>query len=82
MIKDLCKAGVESMTDMSGPHGRKQMYSELIASIIALMISITIIAFVGKWLWNTSVAELFTFAKPVRSAWQIIGLMLFLALMK
>jgi hypothetical protein len=30
---------------------------------------------VGKFLWNTTVAELFTFARPVQSVWQIIGLM-------
>jgi len=28
------------------------------------------------------VAELFTFARPVQSVWQIIGLMLFISLVK
>lgn len=82
MLKDLCRAGVEGMTDMSGSStAHKQIYKELIAQIIALVIAITIIAFVGKWLWNNSVAELFTFARPVRSVWQIIALMFFVGLM-
>lgn len=82
MLKDLCRAGVEGMTDMSGSSsGRKQIYKEVVAQIIALVISILILAFVGKWLWNNSVAELFTFARPVRSVWQIIALMLFIGLM-
>ena len=66
---------------MSGS-GRYQMYKELVASILSLVISIAIVAFVGKFLWNTTVAELFTIARPVRSAWQIIGLMLLIALFR
>ena len=83
MLKELCRAGVEGMTDMSGSTaGRREIYKELVAQIIALVVAIVIIAFVGKWLWNNSVAELFTVARPVRSVWQIIALMLFLSLMR
>ena len=82
MLRDLCRAGVEGMTDMSGSSsGRREIYKEVVAQLIALVISILILAFVGKWLWNNSVAELFTFARPVRSVWQIIALMLFVGLM-
>jgi ABC-type antimicrobial peptide transport system permease subunit len=81
MLKDLCRAGIEGMTDMSGSN-RRQMYVDVISSIISLMIAILIVAFVGKWLWNNSVAELFTFTRPVRSVWQIIALMLLISLMK
>jgi hypothetical protein len=83
MLKDLCRAGVEGMTDMSGSvAGRREIYKDLIASILSFIIAILIVAFIGKWLWNTSVAELFTFVRPVRSVWQIIGLMLFVSLMQ
>lgn len=84
MLGDLCRAGIECMTDMSGSGGssRRELYKEVIASIMALVISILIVAFIGKFLWNTSIAELFTFVRPVRSVWQIIGLMLFIALLK
>jgi hypothetical protein len=81
MIKDLCRAGIGCMTDMSGP-GKKDMYMDVVAAIMALLLSIVIVAFVGKYLWNTTVAELFTFARPVQSVWQIIGLMLFVSLVK
>ncbi len=83
MLKDLCRAGVEGMTDMSGSTaGRREVFKDVIASILSLLIAILIVAFVGKYLWNNSVAELFTFARPVRSVWQIIALMIFIALMK
>ena len=82
MLKYLCKAGLEGMTDMSGSKSRRDAYVDLVASILSLLLAILIVAFVGKWLWNTSVAELFTFVRPVRSVWQIIGLMLFIALVR
>jgi uncharacterized membrane protein YgaE (UPF0421/DUF939 family) len=66
---------------MSGP-GKKELYKELVASILALILAIVIVSLVGKFLWNTTVAELFTVVKPVRSAWQIIGLMLLLSLFR
>jgi hypothetical protein len=81
MLRELCRAGIEGMTDMSGSAtGRREIYKDLIASIFSLILAILIVAFVGKWLWNTTVAELFTFVRPVRSVWQIIGLMLFISL--
>lgn len=81
MIKDLCRAGIGCMTDMSGPN-KKDMYKDVAASILALLLSIVIVAFVGKYLWNSTVAELFTVVRPVRSVWQIIGLMIFISLLK
>lgn len=83
MLKDLCRAGVEGMTDMSGSSaGRREIYKDLIASILSFIIALLIVAFIGKWLWNTSIAHLFTFVRPVQSVWQIIGLMLFISLMQ
>lgn len=83
MLANLCRAGVEGMTDMSGSQsGRREIYKDVVAELLALVIAILILAFVGKWLWNNSVAELFTFARPVRSVWQIIALMLFINLIK
>jgi hypothetical protein len=79
MLQSLCKAGIEGMSDMSG-QGRRDMYKDLVASILALVLAILIISFVGKFLWNNTVAELFTVVRPVKSAWQIIGLMLLFSL--
>lgn len=83
MMQNLARAAVEGMSDLSGSgNGRREMYKDIIASILALLVSMTIIAFVGKYLWNTTVAELFSVVRPVRSAWQIIGLMLLISLFK
>jgi ABC-type antimicrobial peptide transport system permease subunit len=71
------------MTNMSGSGNEKQtLYKELVVSILSLVIAIVIIAFIGKWLWNNTIAELFTVVRPVRSVWHIIGLMLFISLIR
>ena len=86
MLKDLCKAGVECMTDMPGHSsssmGSGESFKTVIASILSLLLSILILSFVGKYLWNVSVAELFTVVRPVESVWQIIALMLLLSLFR
>lgn len=71
------------MTDMSGssPH-RQETYKSLVATLLAFVIAILILSFVGKYLWNSSVAELFTFARPVQSVWQIISLMLLMSIFR
>lgn len=83
MLKEACYAMVDGFTDLSGPESRRrEMYVSLVASLLAFVIALVVVGFFGKMLWNGVMIELFTFAKPVRSVWQIIGLMVFLALIR
>lgn len=83
MLQQACYALVDGFTDLSGPESkRREMYVSLTASIIAFIVALIIVAFFGKMLWNGVIIELFTVAKPVRSVWQIVGLMVFLALIR
>jgi len=83
MLKELCLAGVDCMSNMPGPQqNRHDSYKNVIASILSLVVAIVIIGFVGKYLWNMTMPELFTFARPVQSAWQVIGLMILLSLFR
>jgi hypothetical protein len=85
MLASACKAMVDGFTNVPGPapdSRRRDMYVELIASILAFVIALVIIGLFGKLLWNGVVVELFSFAKPARSVWQLIGLMVFLALIR
>ena len=82
-LQKACYAMVDGFTDLSGSDSkRREVYMELVATILAFILSIAIVAFVGKWLWNNIVVDLFSFAKPARSVWQIIGLMIFWALIR
>ena len=48
MLQSVSRAAVEGMTNVSGP-SKQDMYKDAVASILSLLIAITIIAFVGKF---------------------------------
>jgi hypothetical protein len=77
------RAAVEGFTNPGGTEAYRPayVYTEAIASILEFFIAVAILAFAGLWLWNFSVVPLFEFARPAKSVFQIIGLMLFLAIM-
>ena len=60
---------------------RRDAYVDFVTVIVAFVVALIIIGFVGKLLWNNVVVDLISVAKPARSVWQLIGLMFFVALM-
>jgi hypothetical protein len=82
-LQSLVSAGLEAFTDMSGSDSkRRDVYMELVSSILAFLLAIAIVSLVGKWLWNNVIIELFSVAKPAKSIWQILGLMIFVSLIR
>jgi hypothetical protein len=79
MLQQLCAAGMDCFMDTPGS---QKSYKGIVVQLVALLVSIVVVAFVGKYLWNASVSELFTFARPVQSVWQIIALMLLLSILR
>ena len=76
-------SATDAFTDMSGSDSkRREAYMEIIASLVSFLIAVIIISFIGKWIWNNIILDLFTIVKPVKSIWQILGLMIFLALIR
>jgi hypothetical protein len=67
-------------SDASSKMETQASYVGLVSALLAFVVSILIIAFIGKWLWNSIVLDLFTIAKPARSVWQLIGLAIFVKL--
>jgi len=78
----VAKAGVEGFLDVGNADQRRATYADFLSVLIAYLIAIVILAFIGKFLWNGVIVDLFSFAKPVRSIWQILGLVIFLALVR
>ena len=74
------QAIVEGFVSNSDSKEKRNAYVNFISFFLAFLIAMIIMGFVGKLLWNDVVVDLFSFAKPARSVWQVIGLMLFLAL--
>jgi len=74
------KAVVEGFVSNSDSKEKRNAYVDFISFFLAFLLAMIILGFVGKMLWNDVVVDLFSFAKPARSVWQIIGLMLFMSL--
>ena len=69
------------MTDMLPLQEKRDAYVNFAAIILAYVLSIVILGFFGKLLWNNVIVDLFSFAKPAKSFWQLIGLMVFVSLL-
>jgi hypothetical protein len=83
LVGSACRAAIEGFTSTSSdPVKKRDIYVELVAILLAIVLSIVILVFVGQLLWNNVVMDLFASAKPARSVWQIIGLMIFLSLIR
>jgi len=82
LLNSACKAAVEGFVsqDAPDPGKKRQIYTDFLAVLLALILSLLILSFVGKLLWNSVLVDLFTFIKPARSFWQILGLMIFVSL--
>jgi hypothetical protein len=81
MLGAACHAAVEGFVSGSAD-ARRDAYVEFAASLLSIVLSFIILGFVGKLLWNNVVVDLFSFAKPAKSFWQLIGLMIFIGLVR
>jgi hypothetical protein len=82
LISAASKATVEGFVGMNSSEHRRDTYVDFLSMVLAFFIALVIIAFIGKYLWNNVIVDLFSFAKPARSFWQIIGLMFFISLVR
>jgi hypothetical protein len=75
-----CKAAVEGFSSNEDPSRRREAFTNVFAMLLAFVISLILLGFIGKYLWNNVVVELVSFAKPAKTFWEIIGLMIFISL--
>jgi hypothetical protein len=80
VVKTAVKASIEGFVGAPSSEHRRDAYVDFAAMFTAFVVSVIILAFVGKYLWNNIVCDLVTIAKPARNVWQILGLMIFMAL--
>jgi O-antigen ligase len=80
IVNAAAKATVEGFVGMTSSERRRDAYVDFLAAFIGFVLALVLLGFVGKYLWNYVVVDLVSFAKPVKSFWQIIGLMLFVSL--
>lgn len=75
------RAAVEGFVDNGNVQRKREAYVDFITTFMTFLIVILLLSFLGKYLWNQVVVDLFSFAKPAKSVWQILGLMVFVGLM-
>ncbi|NBV77699.1 hypothetical protein EBR66_06065 [bacterium] len=80
LIHATSKAAVEGFVGMNTAEHRRDTYVNFLATVLAFLIALVILGFIGKYLWNYVIVDLFSFAKPAKSFWQIVGLMFFVSL--
>ena len=77
------RAGVEGFVSSTGSsESKRDSYVKFIALLLAYLLAILLMGLIGKWLWNAVIVDLFSFAKPAKSFWQVIGLMIFVGLVR
>jgi hypothetical protein len=48
--------------------------SMMVSFFITYLIVYVILLFVGKWLWNTFLVDMFSVVRPVNSIWHLVAL--------
>lgn len=80
MLRNAANAAVEGFLN-GNVDQKRQAYADFVAAVLAYIVAIILIALIGKYLWNGIVVDLVSVAKPAKSFWQILGLMIFISIM-
>jgi hypothetical protein len=74
-------AGFAQTESFDSPTGYSATpFRTMLAYLLTIVIMLTILAFVGKYLWNNVLVSLVSVVRPVKSMWQILGLAILLSL--
>jgi hypothetical protein len=80
LLTSATRAGLEGFVNPDSA-AMKESSVEFVSVLLSFVIALVILAFIGKLLWNSVIVDLFTFARPAKSFWQILGLYLFTSLL-
>ena len=80
MFISLCRTAVDSFIDTrENFNGNSRLTPGI---LVAVVIWILIVLFVGKFLWNQVLCRLLSICKPVKTIWYILGLIILLEILK
>jgi len=82
LVEAAVKSGLEGFVNPGYSENKNDSYVEFAALLISFVISLVILSLIGKLLWNGIIADLFTVVRPAKSFWQILGLFVFLSLVR
>lgn len=75
-----------SMLDNMHPQDLEDMKEAkrcaMIKAVLVMIIVLVLLLLLGKWLWNSCLVESVTFAKPLKSIWPLLGIMVLIGILR
>ena len=81
LFKAATRAGLESFVNPDSSQSVRDSSIEFVAVLLAFIIALVILSLIGKLLWTGVIVDLFSFARPAKSFWQVLGLFVFVSLL-
>lgn len=82
LLQIASNAVVQGFTNPQDAKQTKDGLTDLVVVLLAFFLALVLLSLVGKLLWNNIVVDLVSIARPARSVWQILGLFVFVALIR
>jgi hypothetical protein len=82
LLQTASNAVVQGFTNPQDTKQTKDGLTDLVVVLLAFFLALVLLSLVGKLLWNNIVVDLVSIARPARSVWQILGLFIFVALIR
>lgn len=82
LLTHASRSVVQGFANPADSKEARESTSEFLVVLLAFFISIVVLSLIGTLLWNNVVVDLFSFARPAKSFWQILGLFVFVALIR
>ena len=67
LLNATTKAAIEGFLDVGNADKRRETYTLFVAEVLATILALIILAFIGQYLWNNAIIDLFSFAKPAHT---------------
>ena len=61
LLSSGCKAAIEGFSSNEDPSRRREAFTDVFSVLLAFIISLVLLGFIGKYLWNNVVVELVSF---------------------
>jgi hypothetical protein len=80
LLSSATRAGLEGFVNPDSA-SMKESSVEFVSILLSFIVALIILSLIGKLLWNSVIVDLFSFARPAKSFWQILGLFVFTSLL-
>ena len=80
-IANVCASAAAKLNTKESFNQEDMSLTQNIVQLVVYIVALIILMLVGKFLWNDVLTNLFTGVKPMKHAWEVIGLYVLLRLL-